>query len=135
MGMDNPCGLTLDMSRSGLTVPGRQHPTRSENTRKWPGNKIRGRIPLPMVETALKANVCRKAVSRALKEGVMHDPWITKIEERRSDSTLRGQDSVEGGCSAEIGFIGVQRKRNDVHGLSRAVLDQDLYVLDQLFGI
>ena len=36
MGMDNPCGLTLDMSRSGLTVPGRQVTAISENVQSVP---------------------------------------------------------------------------------------------------
>ena len=36
MGMDNPCGLTLDMSRSGLTVPGRQVTAISEKVQSVP---------------------------------------------------------------------------------------------------
>ncbi|KAF3501883.1 hypothetical protein F2Q69_00042443 [Brassica cretica] len=63
-----------------------------ENTRKWLWKKIGGRIPLPMVETTLKADEHTK---------------ITRREGRRPDSTLRGQDSLEGGCSVETGFMGV----------------------------
>ncbi|KAF3571376.1 hypothetical protein F2Q69_00059334 [Brassica cretica] len=65
-----------------------KHPPGPENTRKWLWKKIGGRIPLPMVETALKAD-------------------ITRREGRRPDSTLRGQDSLEGGCRVETGFMGV----------------------------
>ncbi|KAG2276986.1 hypothetical protein Bca52824_059541 [Brassica carinata] len=57
--MGNPFRLVLDMSRSGLTVPGR---------------------------------------------------LITRREERRPDSTLTGQDSFEGRCSVESGFMGVPGK-------------------------
>ncbi|KAF2578249.1 hypothetical protein F2Q68_00002861 [Brassica cretica] len=74
--MGNPCRLVLDMSRSGLIVPGRLHPTRPENTHKWSGKKIGGWIPLPMSETALKADVYGKAVPWATKREVMHDPWV-----------------------------------------------------------
>ncbi|KAF2576253.1 hypothetical protein F2Q70_00003095 [Brassica cretica] len=45
-----------------------------------------------MVETTLKADEHTK---------------ITRREGRRPDSTLRGQDSLEGGCSVETGFMGV----------------------------
>ncbi|KAF2588806.1 hypothetical protein F2Q70_00039040 [Brassica cretica] len=47
-----------------------------ENTHKWSGKKIGRRIPLPMAETALKADVCGKAVPWATKREVMHDPWV-----------------------------------------------------------
>ncbi|KAF3513027.1 hypothetical protein F2Q69_00003307 [Brassica cretica] len=47
-----------------------------ENTRKWSGKNIGGRIPLPMAETALKADVYGKAVPWATKREVMHDPWV-----------------------------------------------------------
>ncbi|KAG2276985.1 hypothetical protein Bca52824_059540 [Brassica carinata] len=35
---------------------------------------------------------------------------ITRREERRPDSTLTGQDSLEGRCSVESGFMGVPGK-------------------------
>ena len=34
------------------------------------------RNSIPMAETAMKADVCRKAVSWATKGEVMHDPWV-----------------------------------------------------------
>ena len=37
---------------------------------------MEGRNALPMVETALKADVGRKAVLWALKGEEMHDPWV-----------------------------------------------------------
>ncbi|KAJ4885248.1 hypothetical protein Rs2_35341 [Raphanus sativus] len=40
---------------------------------------MEGRNALPMIETALKADVCRKAASWALKWEVMHDPWVYMI--------------------------------------------------------
>ncbi|KAF3571814.1 hypothetical protein F2Q69_00063805 [Brassica cretica] len=70
--MGNPCGFALDMSRSGLTVLGRLGLITHVNGQ----GKIGGRIPLPMAETALKADVCGKAVPWATKKEVMHDPWV-----------------------------------------------------------
>ncbi|KAF3549260.1 hypothetical protein DY000_02004014 [Brassica cretica] len=61
------------------TCPG-VHPPRPENTRKWSGKKIGGWIPLPMSETALKADVYGKAVPWATKREVMHDPWVKRRE-------------------------------------------------------
>ncbi|KAF3547720.1 hypothetical protein DY000_02006540 [Brassica cretica] len=58
---------------------------------------------------------------------------------RRPDSTLKGMNSLEGGCSVESGFMesvgsdlmalnhGLGRFRNDAHCLSRAVHGQDPY--------
>ncbi|KAL0876237.1 hypothetical protein Bca101_025942 [Brassica carinata] len=50
------------LPRHGLTI-------HLYNTLKYPGEEMEGRNALPMVETALKADVCRKAVSWALKGG------------------------------------------------------------------
>ncbi|KAJ4868275.1 Uncharacterized protein Rs2_50176 [Raphanus sativus] len=58
----------------GLPRPGLNlHPY---YTRKWPGKRRDDRIHSPSPRAALKANVCRKAVSWALKWEVMHDPWV-----------------------------------------------------------
>ncbi|KAF3521905.1 hypothetical protein F2Q69_00050445 [Brassica cretica] len=69
-GVENDPLMSFDycLSRPMLTL----HPY---NTLKPPGEELEVRNALPMVETALKADVCRKAVSWALKGEVMHDPW------------------------------------------------------------
>ncbi|KAJ4906169.1 Uncharacterized protein Rs2_09827 [Raphanus sativus] len=45
-------------------------------TSKWPGKKRDDRIHSQSPRAALRAVVCRKAVSWELKLEVMHDPWV-----------------------------------------------------------
>ena len=57
-------------------LPRPRLPLHPYNTRKYPGEELEIRNALPMVETVLKADVCRKAVSWALKGEVVQDPWV-----------------------------------------------------------
>ncbi|KAF3493487.1 hypothetical protein DY000_02052128 [Brassica cretica] len=90
----------------------KENPPGPENTRKGSRKKRDGRIPLPMAKTTLRGEVHGKAVSWEL--------GTTMREGRRPYSTLNGMNSLEGGCSVESGFMGVQWKGLLVRPMERS---------------
>ncbi|KAF3573026.1 hypothetical protein F2Q69_00058349 [Brassica cretica] len=82
-----------------------------ENTCKWLGKNRDGRIPLPMAKTALRG----EAYSMSWEHTQM-----VRREGRRPNSTLNGMNSLEGGCSVESGFMGVQWKGSLVRPMERS---------------
>ncbi|KAF2590517.1 hypothetical protein F2Q70_00038122 [Brassica cretica] len=89
----------------------KENPPGPENTRKWSGKKRDGRIPLPMAKTSLRG----EASSMSWEHTQM-----VRREGRRPYSTLNGMTSLEGRCSVESGFIGIQWKGLLVRPMERS---------------
>ncbi|KAF2619217.1 hypothetical protein F2Q68_00040181 [Brassica cretica] len=156
MGMGNPCGIFLDMSRSRLTVPGclvtaigegvaLEHTQLAREEEGWPDSTSYG-------QDSLKERGAREGSFM----GVRNDP-VMVIDHGLSrprlpmclGNTRKGIMAVhdrEGTRSYTIMYKsvgsylialnhGLDRFRNDAHGLSRAVHDQDPYGPGRFIGI